>query len=186
MRKTKAAGRYARALLELAGPTHAPRVGQDLAGVERAVAGSPPLAAFLGNYSLSRVARRGVLERLFRDRADALTWRFILFLESKKRLALLPAAAGAFHDAHERAQGLRKVDLALARELEPASLARVAGAIERAVHARADLAVRVQTDLLGGFRFQAEDRVYDYSVAGRLDGLRETVTGRRTAGERER
>jgi F-type H+-transporting ATPase subunit delta len=154
--------------------------------VARAVAESPPLAAFLGNYVVGRAARRGVLERLFRERTDALTWRFILFLESKKRLALLPEAAGAFRDAHERVQGRRKVDLALARELDAASLTRVAHAIERAVNARADLTVRLQPDLLGGFLFQADDRVYDYSVAGQLDGLRETMTGRRTAGERER
>ena len=165
----KAAWRYAQALLDLAeaaGATEAVRA--DFAALQGWVQASPALAAFLPNYLLGQTVRDRALRGLFGERLQALTFRLVLVLEQKKRLAVLPDVARCFLERYDRLRGIARGRLVSAFPLDAAAVATITAQAQVRAEGTLALAVELNPDLLGGFQIWAEDRLYDLSLAARL------------------
>ena len=174
----KAARRYARALYELAGEQRClDRVLPDMASVSAALSASPELAGFLPNHTIRRSDRRRAIEALFRKGLDPLSWKFILFLETKRRLGLLGDICQAIAELHDKATGVVKVSLTTALALAEGSAEEraVRTAIANRREGAMKLSVGVDRQLIGGFMFRLGDTIYDYSVRGTLDALRRKI-----------
>jgi F-type H+-transporting ATPase subunit delta len=174
----RAAGRYARALLDLAGEQGvAEAVRADADRLAALWSESAELAAFAGDYALPRAARRRVLDQIFGGRLHELTWRFVRFLEERKRLGLLGDVCAALGAMDDRRRGRVEAWLDSPFEVPAAETqaiaARLAERIGRTVRIRATVA----PELLGGFRLRVEDRLYDLSLAGALDAYRRKAAG---------
>ena len=172
----KAARRYAQAFFDLAKDSGCQdKALGDMVDLGRALRESTDLAGFLGDYVVGRQARGRALEHLFQGRVDPLTWRFIRFLESKKRLGLLREVCPAFEALHDKAMGILQVMFACAFGMEEQAPDRISKMLEGKFGRPVKLSVVVRPELIGGFRLQVEDRVHDFSVAGALAALRRTM-----------
>ena len=104
-----------------------------------------------------------------------MTWKFLLFLESKRRMALLPGVCRNMTSLHDRSMGIVDVALATALPVEAGDLDMITGVINSKISGVTRLCTRTDSDLIGGFVFQAGDVVYDYSVRGALKDLRKKL-----------
>jgi len=174
--RSRAAHRYAQALHDLAtGEAVLEVVGGDLAGIQVDLAESGDLRRFIGNYQLASVRRLQTLEALFAARVHPLVWRFIRFLESKRRLGVLNEICADFKELEERRQGIIRGHLTSAFALSAADVKAIA--LQAGKHIRKQLILETEEnpELLGGCRLQVGDTVYDFSLAARLRMIRQTM-----------
>lgn len=164
-----AARRYARALHALAVDEHvADAVQTDLAMLGRYLAASPDLQRFAGDYLIPCGARERVLTALFATRVQALTWRFMRFLESKQRVGLLAGIAQAYAADAESRRGVVRGVVTSAAALDEAHVTAIAARASTQTGHTVVLSAHVDPALLGGFSVRVGDTVYDYSLAARL------------------
>jgi F-type H+-transporting ATPase subunit delta len=170
---SRVARRYAAAIYDVAesaGRVEPVRTDMDyFAGTARR---SRDLDTFLRDYTIPRTRRHAVLEAMFRERTDPLTWRFIRFLESKRRLGFLKEIALAFGELYNRRQGILRVALSSAFAMTGEEQQAIGVRLKERFRRQIALETDVDTRLLGGFRLRIEDTVYDYSTYGALEALR--------------
>lgn len=174
------AGRYANALLSLSLESEVlPRVSGDLASIARALEESPDLSAFLGNTRIPGTLRRDTLQALFRDRVHPLTWKFLLFLEAKRRLDLLPEICPVFAALEESRRQIVRGEMTTAFRAPGDALETMAARFGTLLGKTVLLRGGEDPALLGGCRVRVGDLVYDFSLAARLRLARRTLTGAR-------
>lgn len=168
-----AARRYARALCALAQDAGArDAVRADLAALKRALDSSPELLRFSGNYLVPQGIRDQSLKQLFESRVQPLTWRFLRFLESKRRLGILGQIAAVYEDDEQARSGVVRGTVTTAVPLDDGRLVAVSGRASAKTGYTVTLSKVVDASLLGGFCLQVGDTVYDYSLAARLKAAR--------------
>jgi F-type H+-transporting ATPase subunit delta len=169
----RAAKRYAKALFDLAverGAVEAVRADlQALAGLLR---DAPDFAAFAGNYLLPSARRVEALRALLESRAHELVTKFVLLLETKKRLAELGAAIEAFEARYDEHRGLAHATVTSAHGLSDAQRDALTGRLKQRLGKEIRLHEAVNPALIGGFQVQVGDLVHDYSVETQLQRLR--------------
>ena len=178
---TRAAWRYARALVDLAGSTgELEAVHADLLALQRELAASPALAAFLPNYLIGREPRARALRALWEGRVRPLTLQLILLLEHKKRLAILGDIIACFMERYDQACGIVRGRVTSAYALEEPEVAGIAARLQPRLKRALTLQGAVNPALLGGFQVWIEDQVYDLSLAARLRAAGEAMAGGRS------
>ena len=178
-RPSKAARRYARALFDLAGETGAQEaVRVDLAALQDCIRQAPRLSGFLGDYLVPRKDRERILRELFAERVQPLTLRGLLFMERKRRLALLDDVCTSYREYDEERRGVLRGRLTSALPLAPEIVDGIDRRISDRVQAQVTLSADTDSRLLGGFRLRVGDMVYDLSVAARLQMLRAVLAGK--------
>ncbi len=169
IRKSKAARRYAKALFDLAAESNrTEQVNADLISLKNSISASRELARFLPDYVLSRRARSNVLAALFSGKVEPLTFRFIMFLESKRRMRLMNDIIAAFEDICDRAQGIVRGTISFPFPVDEPAAAAVSERIQARVKGALALAQALDRRLIGGFKAQVGDIVYDFSVPAQL------------------
>lgn len=177
MARTKIAQPWAKALLDLsvdAGTVPATR--EELDRVASLVASSWDLQNAFANPTITVDDRKKVVGELTSRLSTGRTVKnFLLLLADKRRLAFLRDIADAFRelaDAHEgvvRAQALSPV------ALSDAQVARLRETLGTMTGRRVAVDVTVDPTLIGGLRVRVGGRVYDATVARRLDALRAEI-----------
>ncbi len=174
--RSRAARRYASALHDLAtGASALEAVSGDVAKLRGLLAGSGDLRGFIPNYLIPSHLRSQTLTALFADRMHPLVWRFIRFLESKRRLGLLGEICLDFQDQEEFRKGILRGQLDSAFGLTPDVTEDMAARLGRRIGKTVLLRTEEKPELLGGCRLQVGDTVYDFSLAARLRLLRQTM-----------
>ncbi len=174
--RSRAARRYARALHDIAaGASVLDAVSVELKSLQRSLAASPELRAFVDNYLLPSDARERVLTELFSQRLHPLVWRFVRFLESKRRLGLLAEICADYLEQEEARQGIVRGVMETAFPVSPSEAGELAGRLGSRWGRQLLLKTEENPDLLGGCRLQVGDKVYDFSLSARLRLLRQTM-----------
>lgn len=174
--RSRAAHRYAQALHDLAtGEAVLEAVGGDLARIQADFAGSIDLRGFIGNYRYASARRLQTLETLFAARVHPLVWRFIRFLESKRRLGIFAEICADFKGLEEKRQGILRGHLTSAFALSSDDVKNIALQAGICIRKQLILETEVKPELLGGCRLQVGDTVYDFSLAARLRMIRQTM-----------
>jgi len=176
--RSKAANRYAQALLTLASESGEElRVGEDLAFIARALSQSPELADFTQDTLLPKTARHRALAALFMDRVHPLTWKFLQLLEEKRRLGLLAAICPAFRERDDIRRGIAHGVMLSASPAPTVDVDAMAGHFGALLGKTVLLRAGESPALLGGCRVQVGDLVYDFSLAARLRLAQNALTG---------
>lgn len=174
--RARSSQRYARALHDLAlGEAVLDAVGADLARIRTELAGSAELRAFMGNYQYPAARRLQTLEALFSTRVHPLVWRFLRFLESKRRMGVLDDICAQFKELEERRQGVVRGRLTSAFALSPDEVKAIAQGAGLRIRKQLVLETEENPELLGGCRLQVGDKVFDFSLAARLRMIRQTM-----------
>jgi F-type H+-transporting ATPase subunit delta len=174
--RSRAAHRYAAALHDLAkGAQALEAVSADVAKVRALLTESGELREFVRNYLIPSQFRSRAVQALFRDWVHPLTWRFLRFIESKRRFGLLAEMCAEFQDQEEIRKGIVRGRLDSAFALSPDTVDHMAVQVGRRMGKQVLLEMTENPDLLGGCRLQVGDTVYDYSLAARLRLVRQTM-----------
>jgi F-type H+-transporting ATPase subunit delta len=99
--------------------------------------------------------------------------RFCSLIVEKGRAPLLPEIARSYGEMVDAAEGTARLEVESAREVDAEALKRIAAAWTTYSGAKTTRAsVRLNPELIAGYRLKAGSLRIDYSVAGRLERLR--------------
>jgi ATP synthase F1 delta subunit len=136
---------------------------------------------FLTDPSVAKGAKASVLVSALGAEASgpakgsgaAVFERFCALIVDKGRAALLPQIARAYGAMRDSDEGIARLEVEAAREVDPDALGRIAAAWTSYSGSRTTQAkVKVNSALIAGYRLRAGSLRIDYSIAGRLERLR--------------
>jgi F-type H+-transporting ATPase subunit delta len=167
--------RYAAAIFDYAAEQgQRERVSEDLAAIAAALDEVPELLSTASTPSGARQCL-AVLERALATRVHPITWRFIELLAQKRRLPLLREIVAAFDARCEKVDSIVSISLASAQPLDEKTITDIGARIGLAVFRWPRVRAEVRPDLIGGFVARHDDRVYDFSLAGAAQQLRQRL-----------
>jgi len=169
MQNRTLANRYAQTLLK-ADPTGAvePQVTLlrqvlQLAGVTQA----------LSNPRSSTTEKVQAISKAFGKQQGELLQSFIALVARKGRLDLLADIAESYLSLQERAKGIRKGTVISAIALDSSQLKRIESKFSGQTGLKYQFEQIVDKRLIGGFKIQIDDTVYDWSLQTQLQTLRQ-------------
>ena len=164
-------GRYAGALYGLARRKGAlADVARDVEAIEVELR-SGATRTLLLNPRVEREAKRAQLGPLL-ARVHPLTANFVHLALDKNRVEVLAGLGTAFRRLALDERGAVEGVVETARPIGPAEVAAIASSVGARLGKQVQLTNRVVPEIVGGVRVIAANRMIDYSVQGRLDGLR--------------
>lgn len=174
------ANRYARALAEVVGRAgdyrQVLRELQDFAGAYRE---SVDLREVLLTPAVSLdVKRRLLLAILQRLGVSQVTTNFLRVLLDNYRIALLDEVIEVYRQTTYDRLGISEVKIASVAELTPAEQEAIRARFAELTHKQVEIEFHLEPALLGGIIAQIRSTVYDGSVRGQLDRLRQQLMGR--------
>jgi F-type H+-transporting ATPase subunit delta len=171
---SEAAGRYARAVFELAkGANQLEAVEADFATFA---------AAWKESADLREAARSPLIEP--QEKARALTAvaeklgvsdlgrKVIGVAAVNRRAAELPGIASAYRTLVARERGARQVEIVSARPLGEGEKSAIVDALGKQLGSKVEAETSVDESLIGGFVVRVGSRQFDASVKAKLDALR--------------
>jgi len=171
---SEAAGRYARAVFDLAKDT------KQLEAVEQDFAKFA--AAWKESADLRDVARSPLIDPVEKSKAlvavaeklgvSDLGRKTIGAVAQNRRAAELPAIASAYRALVARERGARQVEVVFARQPGEQEKNAVVAALGEKLGAKVEAEISVDESLIGGFVARVGSRQFDASVKAKLDALR--------------
>lgn len=172
------AQRYAKALFDLScDRQNTDAVRQDMNRILQAMGSSVELVQFFDNPNISAVKRWVILEKIFEGKVDTLVYRFILFLEQKRRLPFLRRIARAFEELFLEVNHIVRVKITTSIGLTAQHRDAVSKSLQSRFNKIIDPQLDVDPAILGGMKIQKGDEIYDYSLRTQLERFKERVAG---------
>ncbi|MEO1261680.1 MAG: ATP synthase F1 subunit delta [Bacteroidota bacterium] len=168
------ANRYATSLAELAEEQgKLDRVKEDVESFNE-VCGNRDFWLMLKSPIVSADRKSQVFDKLFDGKYDKLTMAFLKILLKKGREAYLPEIGDEFLVLYKKVKHISSVKLTTAKELskEAVDAIRKKLAASSATEDQVELQTVVDPSLIGGFVVEFEDKLYDASVAHKLNLLK--------------
>lgn len=167
--------RYAKSLIDLAKEQGTlETIKGDIDSLVAATTGSRDLVLLLKSPIVSKMKKAGALEAIFGDSFDDMTMSFMDILLSKGREMYIPEIATEFLAQYKALNKVSTVKVTTAAPMNDAALA----SIRAKLVASSDLAENIEIEtavdpsLIGGFKLEFNDRLYDASVAHRLNEMK--------------
>ncbi len=177
MSEIRASHRYATAILSVAADANnLDGVFNDFQGIDKLLAGSPDFRVFLKSPVVNAEKKKKVLGEIFKGTVGDLTLKFILFLASKGREALLPGIIRQFYLLRDERLGILDVKTRSAVPMTKPQEQELISQLEKTTKKKIRLGGAIDASLKGGFTVQFEDTVWDASVRHQLEVLRERLT----------
>ncbi len=174
--------RYARALADLATkPGTAVDPQTVIAGLEKfeqALAISQDLRNAMQSPAVPRLRKHAVLKDLTKALSlPDLVRRFLMVLIDHRRVPLLSEIREAFETVMDERLGVVRVDVISARELTPSQREALLSEFSRATGKRARARFELSDELIGGVVAKVGSTVFDGSVRGQLEALKQRMAG---------
>jgi F-type H+-transporting ATPase subunit delta len=174
-RSSTAARRYAEAAFEIATRDDALdgwAGGLELAG---AVVSDPKAAAFVDSPAVPLEKRVAVLESALAGRAPEGVVRLAKLLAQRRATARLPAISAEYRRRLNRERGIVEALVTSAVPLTPDETEALRRKISQMTDRTVELRAEIDESLIGGLTVRIGDTLYDASVRGRLERLRERL-----------
>lgn len=174
MSVTRIAQRYAKSLMDLAAERgKVERVHEDVLVFHNAVK-VRELALFLKSPIIKADKKQGALDALFADKFDPITKGFIDIVLRKGREAYLSDVAKEFVSMYKQRKHITIVKLTTAAPVTDDFKQNVLQQLTDSTQTdtNIELTTVVDPSLIGGYTIEFGDRMYDASVARKLDLLR--------------
>ena len=175
-----AAGRYSRALFELAEKEGSlVEIDTALHALAKILTAQPKVLLLMANPTLTNEEKYTLALSALAGVKTGLLERFLKVLIDKKRFALLPQIQKIFHDVFERKQGVQEVVMVSAAPLSSGFLEKLKTVLTKKLRAsplavgpeaRTEIRLISKTDrnLLGGFILRFNGKEIDCSFRNRL------------------
>lgn len=168
------ASRYAKSLLDLAVEQNKlDRVLEDIEAFQKAME-VRDLHLLLKSPIVKPSKKGTILKEIFSGKFDELTMAFINIVVSKGRESLLSEIADTFVEQYREMKNISTVQLTTATPWTDAAIADIRKKLlgNDSAQSEVEIIAKVDPELIGGFVLEFEDKLYDASVAHKLDMLR--------------
>lgn len=173
------AGRYARALFELAeNDKSLDQVAQDLATFRRMLDESLDLRRLIASPVVGRdLQGKALMAVLDAARISGLVRKFIGAVAANGRARELPGMATAYLAELARRRGETSATVTTAVPLTPEQLSQLTATLRGLVGAKVAIDARVEPDILGGLVVKVGSRLFDSSIRSKLQRLQLAMKG---------
>lgn len=169
---SKAARRYATALLELAKEQDVlDRTLEDILLIKGTIEGSRDLLIFLRSPVIKPDKKVAALNAIFEGKVSELVHKYMTLIARKNRQNMLDQIVAAFVEKYNEHAGIISAEVFVARELDDDQLAEVKQKLEEVTEKTVNISTIVQEDLKGGMAIQIDDTVINATIKYKLEQL---------------
>jgi F-type H+-transporting ATPase subunit delta len=171
--------RYARAFLDVitSAKLDTAAVDKQLADFEATWAGSPELQTFFQNPAVAATQKVAILDKLNAKLGLQKELRNLLaVLINNDRIGQVHEVAAAYRAELRERLGIREAEIVTARELSADERNTLIAGVGKLAGARIEAQFKLDQSILGGAVVRIGSTIYDGSVRGRLERLREVLT----------
>ncbi len=120
-----------------------------------------------------------ILNELFEGKYDELSMAFLRILVNKGREEYLPEISEVFIDHYRELKGISSVRLITATPVEDAVLKQIESKLlaSEETAKTVEITTEVDPELIGGFVIEFEDKMYDASIANKIEALKKEFAG---------
>ena len=171
MKGTRAAHRYAKAILELAKERNlAKEVNTDMETISKSIIGSAELQEFLSSPVIKATAKKDALQEIFKG-VNALTSGALDMLIDNNRIALLRVVAQNYMARFNEMNHVQQATVTTAIPLDAALEQKILNKIKELTGNGATIKNIVDPAIIGGFILRIGDLQYNASVARNFAAL---------------
>lgn len=176
MKGTKAASRYAKALLELAiEQNKLDKIAADMAYLAKVNHDEKDFAVLLNSPVVKADKKIAIFNELF-GQFDELTTKFIDLIAKNRRESLLAEIAHSFEAQVKEYKGIVPVTLISATALDNATKDAIIAKVKGSVNGQPEITEVIDDELIGGFIVRMGDRQIDASIASQFNNLKQRLT----------
>jgi F-type H+-transporting ATPase subunit delta len=176
MSGTRAAIRYAKAILEIAQSKGvAQTVSSDMKMIASTISKNAELSSFIENPTLTVDQKQNALLEVFAT-SDAVTKMLFRLLFENKRFEILEAIAVSYNALFDEMNGVVVAKVTTAIEMDEALEAKVLAKIATLSDKKITIENTVDPSIIGGFILTIGDQQYNASVANRLQVLKRELS----------
>ena len=176
MASTRAAIRYAKAILDLANSKGvAEAVNNDMKSIASTIENNSELNDFIQNPTTRVEVKESALLEVFADVNGVTKGLFHLLFENK-RFEILDAIAAEYSKVFDEGNGIEVAKVTTAIPMDAALEAKVLAKIETLSDKKITIENIVDPSIIGGFILTIGDKQYNASIANRLQVLRKELS----------
>lgn len=176
MSQTQIANRYAKALFILAHEESSlDSIYFSLQDLGVLLKENLELRSFIYNPLFSPEQRAHIIQRVFDNKAPKLLFKFLMFLNLKKRLNIIHAIVDSFDELYLEQNNQMRVDLQTSLNLQDDQKQNIERALNNKYNKEISLNCHIKPELLGGFRLLAGGTLFDGSIKSQLEQFRQKV-----------
>lgn len=173
------ASRYAKSLMDLAVEQNKlERILEDIQSFH-AAANVRDFYLMLKSPIINATKKEAIVKAIFSGKYDELTMAFLNIIIKKGREPHLPEIAEEFIAQYRAKKGISSVKLITATPVTSELIAAVKSKLLASGETTAtsiEITTEVDPDIIGGFVVEFQDKVYDASIAHKLEGLKKEFT----------
>ena len=172
MKGTRAAIRYAKALLNLAIDTNkTDELNQDMLSISSTIEETKDLQIMLNSPVIKASAKKDTLLAIFSDLTN-ISKGLIDQLVENKRLAILENIAKQYTIIYDHYKGTQVAKVTSAIPLTDELKEKVLDKVKDIIGKKVTLENIIDPSILGGFILKVGDKQYDASISGKMNNLR--------------
>ncbi|SHL68975.1 ATP synthase F1 subunit delta [Flavobacterium chilense] len=176
MASTRAAIRYAKAILDLANSRGvAEVVNNDMKSIASAIQTNEELSAFIQNPTTRVEVKESALLEVFTN-VNGITKGLFHLLFENKRFEILEAIAVEYSNVFDQSNGIEVAKVTTAVSMDAALEAKVLAKIATLSDKKITIENIVDPSIIGGFILRIGDKQYNASVANRLQVLKRELS----------
>jgi len=176
MAGTRAAIRYAKAILDLANSKGvAEAVNNDMKSIASAIETNEELSTFIQNPTTTVEVKEGALLEVFAN-VNGVTKGLFRLLFENKRFEILDAIALEYNKLFDENNGVEVAKVTTAIPMDAALEAKVLAKVATLSDKKITIENIVDPSIIGGFILRIGDNQYNASVANRLQVLKRELT----------
>jgi F-type H+-transporting ATPase subunit delta len=166
---------YAKAFLDAAGGEVDDFVHQLEAVVAECLDRYPKLELALASPKFSQEEKEAMLDRIFSGRVSKTLLNALKVLCRRGRISALRAIQRTASELRDEQLGRMRVEVSTAQPLTQEQKVMIAARLRESYGREAVLVERLDKELLGGVVLRIGDRVFDGSIKGKLQAMRQSV-----------
>jgi F-type H+-transporting ATPase subunit delta len=176
MSELKVAARYAKSLIDLSKEQKSmDSTLSDMRDFLETLKKSPQLSVVLKSPVVANEDKIAVLKKIFEKAYQPTTIRFFEIIVRKNRSFLLRGIAEAFIDQYNEMHNIMRANVKTAYQLDAATTEAVKSFIEKYTGKQVQLLASVEPKLIGGFEITMGDKLFDASIAGKLNKIKQEL-----------
>ena len=179
MSTRRIANRYAKSLIDLSiDQNKLERIYEDVLSFEE-VTKNRDFFLMLKSPIVSGDKKKSVFKSLFEGKYDVLTMSFLDILVNKGRESILPEIAQEFKILYKKHKHISTVTITTAVDISKEALEAIKKKLSDSTTTEDNLEIVTEVDpnIIGGFVARFEDKIYDASIANKLDALKKKFRG---------
>ena len=171
--------RYSSALMNLASnDEELNSIYENLVLVYETIEESYDLKTFISHPSLSKPAKKEVLEEIFRDKISKNILNFLYILLDRNRIFALGAIINSLKDSMNKKYNILIIRAISAIELSDEMKAKLKEKLETIYQKQINLDTKVDANLIAGMVLKIGDKTIDGSVKTRLNSMKRALIQR--------